>query len=94
MEPTRLLPICCITLLLGACAVRQPPVRVLAEPPPQWYAPLPHNGQLTDLSRWWQSLGDPLLAQLVEAAQVLAGLLALAQTSTRLFRLMASPLAA
>ena len=36
---------------------------------PQWQAPLPHNGTLADLSRWWQSLGDPLLVELIDAAQ-------------------------
>ncbi len=35
----------------------------------QWQAPLPHHGQLTDLSRWWQDLGDPLLVDLITAAQ-------------------------
>lgn len=28
-----------------------------------------HNGNLGDLSQWWQSVGDPLLVQLVQAAQ-------------------------
>ncbi len=37
--------------------------------PAQWQAPLPHNGELTDLSRWWQDLGDPLLVELIDAAQ-------------------------
>lgn len=37
--------------------------------PAQWHAPLPHNGSLTDLGRWWEQQGDPLLAQLIAAAQ-------------------------
>jgi outer membrane protein, multidrug efflux system len=37
--------------------------------PSQWYAPLPHNGRLTDLSRWWAQFDDPLLSELIEAAQ-------------------------
>lgn len=37
--------------------------------PPQWQAPLPHTGQLTDLARWWQQFDDPLLAPLIDAAQ-------------------------
>lgn len=37
--------------------------------PAQWQAPLPHSGKLTDLSRWWQDLGDPLLVDLIDAAQ-------------------------
>jgi len=35
----------------------------------QWRAPLPHNGQITDLTRWWQQFNDPLLTQLITSAQ-------------------------
>jgi NodT family efflux transporter outer membrane factor (OMF) lipoprotein len=31
--------------------------------------PLPHAGSSTDLAHWWQSLGDPLLVELIEAAE-------------------------
>ncbi len=41
----------------------------LTSAPPQWQAPLPHNGAVTDLTRWWQGLGDPLLTELQAAAQ-------------------------
>ena len=37
--------------------------------PPAWNAPLPHSGKTADLTRWWQDLGDPLLVELIEAAQ-------------------------
>jgi NodT family efflux transporter outer membrane factor (OMF) lipoprotein len=40
-----------------------------AEPPPQWYAPLPHNGRLADLRSWWQQFDDPVLVELIESAQ-------------------------
>ena len=30
---------------------------------------LPHNGSLTSLSQWWQQQNDPLLVELIEAAQ-------------------------
>jgi multidrug efflux system outer membrane protein len=56
-------------LLVSACAVQRPPEQVDAPAPPQWYAPLPHNGQLTDLTRWWQQFNDPLLIELIDAAQ-------------------------
>lgn len=69
MENRRLSLTCCTALCLAACAVSPPPVTLPDAAPPNWYAPLPHNGSLTDLSQWWQSLGDPLLVQLVEAAQ-------------------------
>ncbi len=35
----------------------------------QWQAPLPHGGQLAQLQDWWQQWDDPLLPQLIEAAQ-------------------------
>jgi NodT family efflux transporter outer membrane factor (OMF) lipoprotein len=30
---------------------------------------LPHGGNVADLSQWWRQQGDPVLAQLIEAAQ-------------------------
>ncbi|CAN7704008.1 TolC family protein [Pseudoduganella sp. LjRoot289] len=56
-------------LALGGCALNAPPARVAAAAPQQWQAPLPHNGSLTDLNSWWQNQGDPLLVQLIAAAQ-------------------------
>jgi outer membrane protein, multidrug efflux system len=35
----------------------------------QWHAPLPHRGQLADLSEWWAQFDDPLLLRLIEAGQ-------------------------
>jgi outer membrane protein, multidrug efflux system len=55
--------------LLAACAVSRPPPSPATAAPPQWYAPLPHGGRLADLRQWWEQLGDPLLADLVAAAQ-------------------------
>ena len=69
MENHRFLLACCAALCLTACAVSAPPRVPLEAAPPAWFAPLPHNGNLTALSQWWQNLGDPLLVQLVEAAQ-------------------------
>ena len=40
---------------------------------------LPHNGQLTDLSTWWQSYGDPVLVELIDAAQAISPTLAAAK---------------
>ena len=51
-----------------------------AQPPSQWQVALPHNGNLTDLSQWWQSLGDPLLAELIDAAQNVSPTLASAKS--------------
>lgn len=58
-----------LTLLLAACASTAPPATVPPQLPVQWQAPLPHNGTLTDLSQWWQQQGDPLLVELIAAAQ-------------------------
>lgn len=60
-------------ILLGAavagCVAPPPPRAAATEAPPQWYAPLPHEGSVTNLGGWWRHLGDPVLADLVEAAQ-------------------------
>ncbi|BAL96314.1 outer membrane efflux protein [Rubrivivax gelatinosus IL144] len=56
-------------LLLGACAAVEPPPAPAAVAPPQWSAPLPHDGRVADLTRWWQQFDDPLLVQLIAAAQ-------------------------
>ena len=58
-----------LPLWLASCAT-PPAAPALAETaPPQWYAPLPHQGALSDLTQWWQQFNDPLLVQLIEAAQ-------------------------
>ena len=59
-----------LLLLLAACAVPRPPESVASSAPPRWYASLPHGGTLADLKRWWQQFNDPLLIDLIEAAQV------------------------
>jgi len=68
MKIVRYLGAALLPLSLGAC-VTAPPAKVDAPLPQQWEAPLPHNGSLTDLTVWWRAQGDPLLVQLVEAAQ-------------------------
>lgn len=58
-----------LALAMAGCALT-PPARVDLPAPPQWYAPLPHNGSLTNLAQWWRQQGDPLLVRLIDAAQV------------------------
>ncbi|HEX7890371.1 MAG TPA: efflux transporter outer membrane subunit [Ramlibacter sp.] len=58
-----------LLLSLAGCAVPRPPESVASEAPPRWYAPLPHGGNLADLRRWWLQFDDPLLIDLIEAAQ-------------------------
>ena len=56
-------------LLLDACAVTAPPAKVDAQAPAAWQAATPHNASLTDLTGWWQRQGDPVLLELITAAQ-------------------------
>lgn len=68
-------------LLLAACASpTAPPPPGAAGVPAQWQAPLPHHGDLADLGHWWQKLGDPVLVELVEAAQQASPTLASARS--------------
>ncbi|MEP6875054.1 MAG: efflux transporter outer membrane subunit [Burkholderiales bacterium] len=57
---------------LGACASTPPPAATPPEWPAQWQAPLPHTGQLSALNQWWQQFDDPLLVQLISAAQAVS----------------------
>ena len=75
------------TLSLGACAILAPQADTSRAMPPQWYAPLPHNGTLTDLSQWWNQLGDPLLVDLIASAQKVSPSLAEARTRMEQARL-------
>ncbi len=56
-----------LACLLAGCAA--PPPATPPVPPPQWQAPLPHDGTVAGVAAWWRQLGDPLLADLVAAAQ-------------------------
>ena len=56
-------------MALSACSILMPPTQVSVEVAPQWEAPLPHQGTVSALSEWWQQQGDPVLAELVVAAQ-------------------------
>jgi multidrug efflux system outer membrane protein len=69
MNFLRLLAAACCSLLLAACALPRPPASVEAGTAPRWYAPLPHGGTLADLTQWWQQFNDPVLVDLVSAAQ-------------------------
>lgn len=69
MKLIQTLAIAVLPLALSACALA-PPAQVDLPATPQWHAPLPHNGKLTDLAQWWRQQGDPQLAQLIESAQV------------------------
>ena len=67
------------TLALGACGITGPANKVAADAPQQWQAPLPHNGSTGELANWWQHQSDPLLVQLIDAAQAASPTIASAQ---------------
>jgi len=54
---------------LSACATQAPAPHVTADLPQHWQAPLPHQGNQTELANWWRAQSDALLVQLIEAAQ-------------------------
>ncbi|MET3495003.1 efflux transporter outer membrane subunit [Variovorax boronicumulans] len=61
----------CLPLSLGlaGCGLTRPPATVEAPFPAQWNAPLPHGGSLASLADWWRQLDDPLLVELIAAAE-------------------------
>ena len=79
MKPLELLGSALLPLALSACAL-SPPAKVALPTPPQWQAPLPHNGSLTSLKDWWSSQGDALLVQLIDSAQAASPSIATAGT--------------
>lgn len=59
-------------LVLSACSTFMPPTQVEAVTPAQWQAPLPHQGSVGSLTQWWEQQGDPLLVELIAAAQAVS----------------------
>ena len=80
MTSLRRMALCTLPLWLAACAVAAPPPTATAPVPTQWHAPLPHAGTLGDLSQWWTQLDDPVLLQLMDAAQQASPTLASARS--------------
>lgn len=66
--------------LLGGCATSLRPdaahASLSAAASTRWNSPLPHGGNLADLSRWWARFDDPLLLRLIEAGQQASATLA------------------
>lgn len=54
---------------MASCRSDASSVDDLSTMPSQWFASLPHGGQLSDLTRWWEQFNDPLLSDLIAAAQ-------------------------
>jgi NodT family efflux transporter outer membrane factor (OMF) lipoprotein len=75
-----LIAACCLPLLAACAAPGMPPAQTPATPPPGWYAPVPHDGSLRELGQWWSSLEDPVLVELIAAAERVSGTLAQARS--------------
>ncbi|OIR04476.1 toluene efflux pump outer membrane protein TtgI precursor [mine drainage metagenome] len=69
----RLLMISTLLAVLTSCSSAPVNTYKPKTPPAQWVEPLPfvqpHDGKLDGLTNWWQQFNDPLLVQLIEAAQ-------------------------
>jgi outer membrane protein, multidrug efflux system len=72
-----------LSLLLGACAVPTPSLAPPAPPAATWQAPLPHEGQTSQLLQWWQGFDDPELPALIAQAQAQSPTLAQALARLR-----------
>ncbi|AMO23106.1 efflux transporter outer membrane subunit [Ramlibacter solisilvae] len=69
-----------VAAALSGCAVSRPPAQAPAAVPGEWQAPLPHNGAVPELSQWWRQFDDPLLVDLVDAAQAVSPTVASARS--------------
>jgi NodT family efflux transporter outer membrane factor (OMF) lipoprotein len=71
MRRLRWIAAVCLPLGIGlaGCGLTRPPATVEAPFPAQWHAPLPHGGSVASLADWWRQLDDPLLVELIAAAE-------------------------
>ncbi len=73
----KLVSLTLVTTLLTACSTydlfkhkkKPEPVSIASQAPPSWQATLPHDGKVADLTDWWQQFNDPVLTQIIAAAQ-------------------------
>ena len=72
------------SLLLGACSafappVTMPPAKVPApDAPAAWQAPAPPADARASLQDWWKQFNDPVLLEMIDAAQAASPTLATA----------------
>lgn len=66
--------------VLTGCATARPPAQPPIPVPPNWHATLPHNGDPAEMRNWWQQLNDPMLVELIDAAEVASPTLAQARS--------------
>lgn len=75
-----LTPAAAVTSGPGDASARAAATPAAEQAPARWQSAMPHQGQLADLSRWWQRLQHPVLGQLIDAAQALSPSVAAAQS--------------
>ena len=88
-----------LALLLNGCALFQDHYSKTegmraqeAKVPSQWQVPLPHDGKVADLRQWWGQFDDPLLNELIAAAEANSPNVAAARS--RLYQARASSVGA
>ena len=90
-------PMACVvaTALLSGCASgpAETPTRAeAATAPAAWLAPLPHGGNASDLTTWWQQFNDPVLTEFIGHAQAVSP--SVAQAASRIEQSRVSQVAA
>ncbi len=69
--------------LVGCASLNPPAPPAAVAPPARWQTelpPMPHGGQVGQLSAWWKQWNDPLLSELIDAAQQASPSLAAARS--------------
>jgi|GEM_PF-46628 len=66
---SKLLLLVSATVLLSSCSVFQEYMRPQVKLPDSWHATLPHDGSTEALVDWWGQFNDPVLSQLLAAAE-------------------------
>lgn len=75
-----------LAMLAGCASVTPPAASVAVTPPAGWQSalppvvPPPHGGQVGQLATWWKQWNDPLLSELIAAAQQASPTLAAARS--------------
>ena len=80
-RPLQRLTLLWVLALTGCALGPNAAPRLASTVPAEWQAPLPHQGQLVHLSDWWAQQDDPLLVELIMAAQAVSPSLASARSN-------------
>jgi len=73
------LPLLGLAVGLAGCAVTGAGAPVEPVIASSWQAPLPHDGDVAELRRWWARFDDPMLGRLVDAAEAASPTIASAE---------------